>query len=85
MMVIGMEYGHKGPDDPENRQMLMAKRAEFFSKWKERHQTCMCRELLGYDLTDPEQLKIVLEKGLMLDLCPMLVTDAADILDEMLG
>jgi hypothetical protein len=45
----------------------------------------MCRELLGYDLTDPEQLKIVLEKGLMLDLCPMLVTDAADILDEMLG
>ena len=67
MMVIGMEYGHKGPDDTENRQMLMAKRAEFFSKWKERHQTCMCRELLGYDLTDPEQLKIVLEKGLMLD------------------
>ena len=85
MMVIGMEYGHKGPDDTENRQMLMAKRAEFFSKWKERHQTCMCRELLGYDLTDPEQLKIFLEKGLMLDLCPMLVTDAADILDEMLG
>ena len=23
MMVIGMEYGHKGPDDTENRQMLI--------------------------------------------------------------
>ena len=81
--VIGMRYGHKGPDDMEQRNELMAKRAEFAEKWKAKRGSCMCRELLGYDLTDPEQLQIVLEKGLMLDLCPELVLDAVDILDGM--
>ena len=34
LMVIGMKYGHSGPDDPEHRDVLMAKRAEFIEKWK---------------------------------------------------
>lgn len=84
MMVIGMEYGHAGPDDQDGKQLLMEKRAEFIRRWKEMHDCCMCRELLGYDLTRPEELQLVLEQGLMLRICPELVIDAVSILDEMI-
>ncbi|MBE6041957.1 MAG: C_GCAxxG_C_C family protein [Clostridiales bacterium] len=83
LMVIGLKYGHKGPDDMDQRNELMAKRAEFFTAWKEKRGSCMCRELLGYDVTKPEEFQIILEKGLMFDLCPELVLDAIDILDNM--
>lgn len=82
LAVIGLKYGHKGPDDMEQKNELMAKRAEFVEKWRARRPGCMCRELLGYDVSDPEQFQIILEKGLMFDLCPELVLDAIEILDE---
>ena len=83
LMVIGLKYGHNGPDDMEQRNELMAKRAEFITAWKEKRGSCMCRELLGYDVTKPEEFQIILDKGLMFDLCPELVLDAIDILDNM--
>ena len=81
LAVVGMKCGHKGPDDMEQRGMMMAKRAEFIDAWKEKRNSCMCRELLGYDVSNPEELHIILEKGLMFDLCPELVKDAISILD----
>ncbi len=82
MMVIGMKYGHNGPDDVEHREMLMAKRAEFIEKWRERRGSCMCRDLLGDDISTPEGLGRILEAGTMFSLCPELVLDAIDILGE---
>jgi hypothetical protein len=81
--VIGLLYGHKGPDDMDARNVMMAKRAEFIEKWKAKHGSCMCRELLGYDVSDPEQFQIILDKGLMFDLCPELVLDSIDILETL--
>lgn len=82
MMVIGMKYGHNGPDDMEHRDALMAKRAEFIKKWKERRGSCMCKELVGDDISTPEGLGRILEAGTMFTLCPELVMDAIDILDH---
>lgn len=82
MMVIGMKYGHNGPDDMEQRDALMAKRAEFIEKWKERRGSCMCKELVGDDISTPEGLGRILEAGTMFTLCPELVMDAIDILDH---
>lgn len=83
MMVIGMKYGHCGPDDMEQREVLITKRAEFTEKWKERRGSCMCRDLLGDDVSTPEGLGRVLEAGTMFTLCPELVLDAIEILDQM--
>ena len=83
MMVLGMRCGHNGPDDAEHRNMLMSKRAEFIEKWKERRGSCMCRDLLGDDISSPEGLGRILEAGTMMTLCPELVLDAIDILDHM--
>jgi len=83
MMVIGMKHGHKGPDDMEQRSILMAKRSEFIEKWKERRGSCMCRDLLEDDISTPEGLGRILEAGTMFTLCPELVLDAIDILESM--
>ena len=84
LIVIGMKFGHSGPDDMEQRNELMAKRAEFLQKWNERRGTCMCRDLLGHDITKPGEFEKVLEEGTMFSLCPELVMDAIDVLDEMI-
>ena len=82
MMVIGIKYGHNGPDDMEHRDVLMAKRAEFIARWKERCGSCMCRELLGDDISTPEGLGRILEAGTMFTLCPELVLNAIKILEQ---
>ena len=67
----------------EQRNVLMTKRAEFLNAWKEKRGTCMCRELLGHDVSVPEEFQIILEKNLMFDLCPELVIDAMQIVDDL--
>ena len=83
LMVIGMKYGHSGPDDPEHRDVLMAKRAEFIEKWKEQRGSCMCRDMLGDDISTQEGLNRILESGKLLLLCPEIVNDALEILNNM--
>lgn len=84
MMIIGMKCGHNGPDDPEHRDVLMAKRAEFIAKWKERRGSCMCNDMLGDDISTPEGFQRILDSGKLFDLCPEIVLDAFAVLDEML-
>ena len=83
MMVLGLKHGHKGPDDMEQREVLMAKRAEFIERWKERRGSCMCRDLLEDDISTAEGLGRILESGKLFTLCPDFVLDALDILDSM--
>jgi C_GCAxxG_C_C family probable redox protein len=42
-------------------------------------------ELLGCDISTPEGMKEARDKGLFASTCPMMVQDAAEILEEMLG
>ena len=83
MMVLGMKYGHNGPDDQEHRDVLMAKRAEFIEKWKGRRGSLMCRDMLGDDISSPEGLGRILESGKLFSLCPEIVIDTLDILKDM--
>jgi C_GCAxxG_C_C family probable redox protein len=84
LIAVGMKFGHSGPDDMEQRNELMAKRAEFLQKWNEKRGTCMCRDFLGHDISQPGEFEKVLEEGTMFSLCPELVTDAIAILDDMI-
>ncbi len=83
LMVLGMKYGHSGPDDPEHRNKLMEKRAEFIEKWKEKRCSCMCRNLLEDDISTQEGLGRILESGKLFSLCPEIVTDALEVLKSM--
>ena len=61
----------------------MAKRAEFIEKWKEKRGSCMCRDMLGDDISTQDGLNRIIESGKLLSLCPEIVADALDVLKDM--
>ena len=58
LMAIGVKYGHW---DEEilltQKDGMMAKYAEFRNLYFQRYDTCRCKDLLGYDVSVPEQLQ----------------------------
>ena len=56
---------------------------EFASRFRDRNRTLHCRELLGCDISTPEEMRRAREDNLLLTICPKMVADAAQILEEM--
>ena len=78
----------KGPDafseNEESSIIMMQKTAEFKAYFQQKYPSCMCRELLGYDLGKPGELEKVMEEGLLLDFCPGVVEAAIEALEKVL-
>lgn len=85
LMAIGLKYGHY---DAENllpqKDIMMAKSAEFKQKYFEKYETCNCKELLGYDVSTPEGFQEAISSGRMMGFCPTVVKSVIDILEEVL-
>jgi C_GCAxxG_C_C family probable redox protein len=84
LMVIGLKYGKTKAKDEGARDKTYELVGEFVARFKDRHGSIVCKELLGCDLSNPEGLKIASEKGLFDTLCPQFVRDATEILEEIL-
>ncbi len=83
LMVIGLKYGHYDSEKlSEQKEVMMTKSGEFKKKFFEKYPSCSCRELLGYDISDPEGLKEAVETGRMMSFCPKLVKEVIEILDR---
>ena len=63
---------------------MLQKKAEFEQKFCDKCNSCICREILGYDLSVPEEMKIIQEKKLLETKCPEVVCSACEILEKML-
>ena len=85
IMVLGLQYGPAHNDDVAARSYTYQRVHELIQRLKVSHDSIQCTDLLGYNLNDPQQLQTVREKGLFMQLCPILVRDAAQILIEMIG
>lgn len=84
-MVISLKYGRIALEDKAAREKSDELVRLFAAKFKERRDNKLdCNDLLGYDRSDPEDVKIMQEKGIFGELCPALVKDAAEILEEIL-
>lgn len=84
LMVIGIVYGHSREGDQSQKEIMAAKTGEFKKLFGEKYSSCICRELLGHDISKPGEMEKVLEKGLMFDFCPRVVEDTIDILEKIL-
>lgn len=84
LMVIGMVYGHSREGDQSQKEIMAAKTGELKKLFGEKYSSCICRELLGHDISKPGEMEKVLEKGLMFDFCPRVVEDTIDILEKIL-
>lgn len=83
LMVLGMKYGQYDADHMGQKDIMGAKRAEFYEKFAEKYPSCICKELLGYDLTKPEEMQKILDEGLLMNFCPKVVADVIEILEDM--
>ncbi len=84
LMALGMKYGFCEEGDSVGKSTMNAKARDFMARFRERCGAVTCHELLGLDVSDPEQAAQVAEQGLIPARCPGFVTAACDILDEML-
>jgi C_GCAxxG_C_C family probable redox protein len=86
-MVIGLKHGKvitngtKYGSDTETTYRLVADLAE---KFKARNGSIYCRELIGHDLSIPEERTKVIEQGLFTTTCGKCICDAVELLEEVL-
>lgn len=84
-MVLGLKYGNTTAEDKEGKANTYKKVEEYIKRFKARNDSVTCRELLGCDLTTPEGMKEAQDKGLFSSICPKMVQDAVEILEEMMN
>jgi len=84
IMVIGLKYGRTRAGDMKSKAKTYEISAKFADKFKERHGSIGCKELMGCDITTPEGMKKATDEGLFGTVCVDLVKSAAEILDELL-
>jgi C_GCAxxG_C_C family probable redox protein len=83
-MVIGLKYGRTQADDTPAKELAAERVQEFVSRFKAKHGTLICKELLGYDISIPEQHAMAEQQGLFTTKCLNFVKDAAEILEQIL-
>lgn len=84
-MVLGLKYGNADIHDKEARERIYGLVREFIRRFESRNSSIVCRELLGCDISKPEGAMAAKENGLFTSVCPKLVREAAEILDEMIN
>ena len=80
-LLIGLKYGKFAKEDDPAKEKTYALVREFAKLFKERNKTTNCRELLGVDLVnDDKQVTAARLKTI----CPRMVQDAAEIIEQIL-
>lgn len=84
IMVIGLKEGGTLAEDKESQDRSYGLVGRFSEKFKARHGSILCRELLGGDISTPEGRQTAIDKGLFEKLCPNFVRASAEILEQLL-
>ncbi len=77
VLVLGLAYG----DDKEKYNANLARFKEIYFKTQK---SSICKEVLGYDLSRPDELEAIVQKGLFAKICPCAISDSMRALDQIL-
>lgn len=86
-MVIGLKHGKVITDGTKygtETETAYRKVAEVGAAFRERHGSLLCRDLIGHDLSDPDQRAEVVRLGWFNTRCGRYITDAVELLEEAL-
>lgn len=84
LMAIGLKYGHCVEGDQEAKAEMMSVLKEFTDAFTEENGSLICKDLIGYDVSKPEEMAAAVESGIMFDLCPKLAVSACEILEDLI-
>lgn len=85
LMAIGLKYGQCSKGDVDSKMKTNEMTCLLLDKFKEKHGSYLCKEVLGYDLSIKEDAKKARELGLFTSFCPKMVESAARIVEEILS
>jgi C_GCAxxG_C_C family probable redox protein len=81
VMAIGIKYGTNEPS-VEKRLRAYELANRFYRQFEKQHGSVLCRELVGYDLSNPEELDKVRKERVLEEKCTNFVRKAVEILAE---
>lgn len=84
-MLIGLKYGKIKVDDNVSKEKTYALVQEYTKKFFELHGSVKCKELLGYDISIPEEFQKARENQLFTTVCADLVRNSSKIVEEILN
>ena len=84
LMVIGLKYGNYLPNDMENIKKSKQKAERFKELFLEEYESTECKNLLGYDVSNPKDYEIIQQKELFTTLCSDLISYTTETLKEVL-
>ncbi|MCL2760346.1 MAG: C-GCAxxG-C-C family protein [Desulfuromonadales bacterium] len=80
-LLIGLKYGYFLKEDKAIKGKIYAVIRKFAALFEERNKTTSCRELLGVDFVNDDK-QITMER--IKTVCPKVIRDAAEIIEQML-
>jgi C_GCAxxG_C_C family probable redox protein len=81
IMVIGLRYGRIRADDIVAKEKTYTVVREFLREFKKRNGSVDCTGLLGYNLSDPQQVAEVKKNKVVMARCPAFVRDAVKLVE----
>lgn len=86
LLVLGMTLGFYDAQDRELEMYGNKKTEEFIRRFTEKMEGCVnCRDILGKDISKPEEMAVIRKEGLILKKCPRAINISIEILEEMLA
>ncbi len=83
LMVLGLAHATTEPGNGPARQNTYAATRSLLDRFRERHGSYNCRELLGVDIGTCEGRARAMREGLFVTRCPVFVRDAAAMAAEL--
>lgn len=86
LLVLGMALGFYDSQDTEQEVYGNRKTEEFIRRFTERMDgVTQCRDILGKDISKPEEMAAIRKEGLILKKCPKAMRISIEILEDMLA
>ena len=84
LMALGLKYGHYHSGNSEEKSRAYSLAVKFNKRFCDINNSIVCKDLLGYNLSVPEEMALIKEKNLFNTVCPKAITDAVEIVEQLL-
>ena len=84
-LIIGMKFGTTDPANFQTKEKAYNKTNELLEKFSAENKSVLCKELIPYDMKNPEELKKAREAGVFAKQCPLYVLSSGRILESIIS
>jgi C_GCAxxG_C_C family probable redox protein len=84
-LIIGMKFGTIDPIDFPAKEKAYNKTNELLDRFTAENKSVLCKELIPYDMKNPDELKKAREAGIFIQKCPQFVLSAGRILESIIN